>query len=240
MPRTRRFRAADLRGIILAIFDRFGDDLDVYVCFGERLAVLADHLDGIAGDMEIPADLDSMVRIMTIVAMAAFTEAPIGYPSESTRNVDAPTWRMRTEFSLECAIFFAQGCGYKVNASDLSNDHIARVLLVPDAWKELTQLFREALIVAKFDPTPQAASTYSPSHSAHETNDVGRYLSAEGWANLCSETDQRHWSDSEVVMLVDQHLRPDLNPSAVHYSETVSGEEWVILYKWLCGRDEEV
>lgn len=240
MPKTRRFCAADLRGILLSIFDRHGDDLDICVSPGRRLAALADHLDHITGNLEILTDLDVVADFMAMITMQAYNEAPVGYPQATAQNVDAPTWKVRVEFSIECAIFFAQGYGYQVGSDDLSNDHVARLLLIPDAWKELVQVFRQTLTVASFDPALRMAYTQHSSQEFHRTGDLARYLSAESFANLCSEADQRHWTDVEVLMLIDEHLRPHLDPFAIHYSETVSGEEWVSLFNWLYGRDEEV
>ena len=241
MPRTRRFCTADLRGILLSVFDRHGDDLDIYVSLGGGLVALADHLDHITGNLEFLTDLDVMADIMAMITMQVYNEAPIGHPRATTaQNIDASTWKLRVEFSIECVIFFAQGCGYQVSSDDLSSDHVARLLLIPDAWKELVQLFRETLIAASFDPALQIAYTHHPSQESHRTRDVARYLSAESYANLCSEADQRHWTDVQVLMLIDEHLRPHLDPLAIHYSETVSGEEWVSLYNWVYGPDEEV
>jgi hypothetical protein len=240
MSRTPRFCAADLRGILISVFDRHADDFDIYISLGARLVALADHLNHITGNLEIAADLDVMADIMAMITIKVYNEAPVGYPSATAQDADAPTWKVRIEFSIECAIFFAQASGYQISADDLPNDHIARLLLMPDAWEKLVRLFRGALLVASFDPALQVVDTGPTSQDFNGAATVARYLSTESYANLCSEADQRHWTEVEVLMLIDEHLRPHLYPHAVHYSETVSGEEWLSLYNWLYGQDEEV
>ncbi len=38
-------------------------------------------------------------------------------------------------------------------------------------------------------------------------------------------------------MLIEEHLRPELDASLVHHSETVSSEEWVNRFDWLRRED---
>lgn len=191
---------------------------------GGDLAALADQLDTISS-VDGSDDLGAMAYIMTAVAVQVFKGAPIISAPAVDKKVNALTWKMRTELSVECAIYFAQIQGYQISPAQVDREQITRVMLMDDLWEPLVTLFGDSLV---------AASLIDDASSKVPTN---RQLSTESYANLRSQAFQRGWTEVNILMLIEEHLRPKLNPSAVHYSDTVSGEEWVDLYNWVHRRD---
>jgi hypothetical protein len=244
MHRTRRFSVADLRGILFPVFDRHANDVDVYLNLGGGLVALADQLDAITSNVDVSDNLGAMAYVMTAVAVKVFNGAPITSASAADQKVDALTWEIRTELSVECAIYFAQSHGYQISPAQVAHDQIARVMLMNDAWERLVQLFEDSLVAAslvtgiqEFEDDPDGRNLIE---SLTSRPPINRQLSAESYANLRSQAFQRRWTETEILMLIEEHLRPRLNPFVVHYSDTVSGEEWLSLYNWLHRRDGQL
>jgi hypothetical protein len=256
MRRTRQFCVADLRNILFSVFDQHSDDVDVYMNLGGGLALLANQLDVITGNLDPADDLSAMAQVMAMVATKVKSDAPITCSPVPSQKVSALIWRIRTKFAVECAIFFAQQNCYSINATHLLQDQVARVMLMEGCWEPLVQLFEDSLVGASLDVDLQGFDLQVVSRDpdgrgldssvrnaegevavAEDEHVLDRQLSAESYSNLRSEADQHYWSEAEILMLIEEHLRPELNPFALHYSETVAGEEWLSLYDWLYRQD---
>jgi hypothetical protein len=241
MHRTCRFSIADLRGIFVSVFERYANDVDVYVNSGGGLAALADQLDTITSSVDVSDNLGAMAYIMTAVTVKVFEGAPITSVPPADQKVDALTWKMRTELSVECAIYFAQIHRYPVSPAQVDHEQIARVMLMADRWERLRVIFEDSLVAASLAAGPpeieNAPSKRNLIGGTISTAPTNRQLSAESYANLRSQAFQRRWTDADILMLIEEHLRPKLNPSAVHYSDTISGEEWMNLYNWTHRRE---
>jgi hypothetical protein len=242
MHRTRRFGIADLRGIFFSVFDRYASDVDVYMNLGGGLAALADQLDAITSSVDVSDNLEAMAYIMTAVAIQVFKGAPITSSPAADQKVDALTWKMRTVLSVECAVYFAQIHGYQISTSQVAYEQIDRIMLMDDLWERLGTLFENSLVVASLAAGPQELEDHPSNRNFIEgtssTAPANRQLSAESYANLRSEAFQRRWTEADILMLIEEHLRPNLNPFTINYSDTVSGEEWLNLYNWIHRRRE--
>jgi hypothetical protein len=244
MSRPRRFCDADLHSIISSVLDRLGENFDVYINSGEGLAVLANVLDIITSNLDDSANFDAMAKIMAMVASKVNRDAPIAYKPVRGRKMDALMWEIRTEISIECAVYFAQKYGYRITAAQVPHDQVARILLVEDCWEGLIRLFENALARASFDTGPHMAEDIPGQRGLSSLTQIfegesalDRKLSTESYSNLRSEAYRQKWSETEILTLIEEHLRPRLSPFAVHYSDTVSGEEWLTLYNWLRRQD---
>jgi len=231
----------------LSVFDRHGDNVRVYMNLGGGLTLLANQLDTITSNLDVSDNLSAMAQIMAMVVTKVHSDAPIIYAPAPGQDVDALIWRMHTEFSVECAVFFAQENGYSVSAAHVLQDQIARIMLMEGYWEPLVRLFESALVEVSLDAGLQVVSRDPDGRGldssvrssegegtiAEDEHAFDRQLSAESYSNLRSEADQNYWSEAEILMLIEEHLRPELKPLALHYSDTVSGEEWLSLYNWL-------
>jgi hypothetical protein len=239
MPRTMSFGVADLRNIFFPVFDRYTDETNLYVNLGGGLAALARKLDRITANLDVSDNQGAMAEIMVMITQLVYNEAQIIYPPDE-EDLCILRWRLLTEFSVECAIFFAQEQGYSIDLPDIPLDQVGRLLLVGDNWKQLTQLFDESLraagVIPELEVTENSPDDCQPGSLESSLNvelPLGRLLSAESYSNLRSQAYQQRWTEAEILMLIEEHLRPHLDPFALHYSETVSGEQWLALYRWL-------
>jgi hypothetical protein len=237
MPRTPRFSIADLSGIFFSVFERYANQVDVQINLGRDLAALADQLDAITSSLDVSDNLGAMAYIMTAVTVKVFNGAPITFASTVDQMVNALTWKIRIELSVECAIYFAQIHGYPISPAQVAHEQVAgimltddqwrrRVILTNDQWRQLSGIFEHSLVAASLAAGPPKIE-----------DDPNRQLSTESYANLRSEAFQRGWTNADIVRLIEEHLRPKLNPFVVNYSDTVSGEEWLDLYNWVRRRD---
>jgi hypothetical protein len=58
-----------------------------------------------------------------------------------------------------------------------------------------------------------------------------RELSAQSYSNLCSAAEMEGWNGDDILDLIDAHLNPDLSPQLVYHSSTVTGDDWIRLYR---------
>jgi hypothetical protein len=237
MHGTRRFSIDDLRGIFYSVLERYAGTVGVYLYQGEELAVLADQLDMITSSVDVSDNLNAMAHIMTAVTERVFWGAPIIPVPAADRTVNALKWKLCTELSIECAAYFAQLHGYPIRAAQIDHDQCCHIMQMHNNWAELTAMFQDSLIKASIASDLLGVEGDDPMGNSRGTGSTGRQLSAESYANLRSVAYARRWNDSEILMLIEQHLRPQLNPYALHYSDTVSGDEWLYLYNWILRRD---
>ena len=238
MHRTRRFSIADLRGIFFSVFERYADDVDVYINLGGGLAALAGQLDAITSSVDVSDNLGAMAIIMTAVTVKVFNGAPITSAHAADQQVRALTWKIRTELSVECSTYFAQIHGYPITSAQVAHEPIARVMLMEDPWERLGVIYENSLVTASLAAGPQEIEDVPGKRNLRasaisSTAPTNRQLSVESYANLRSQAFQERWSDADILILIEEHLRPKLNLFAVNYSETVSGEEWLNLYNWV-------
>jgi hypothetical protein len=241
MPRTANFNVADIRGIFFPVFDRHAGGADLYINVGSSLSSLASKLDRLTANLDLSDNQEAMAELMVMITQLVYNEAGVIYPAADDEALYVLGQMVLAEFSVECAIYFAREQGYSIRLADISLDKVVKLLLLmPDSWKLLTQLFDESLRAAgitseqRIAMGDQIASRLDSLLRSLDVNDnPERFLSVESYSNLRSEADQRHWTEPEVLMLIEEHLRPHLSPLALHYSETVSGEEWADLYRWL-------
>jgi hypothetical protein len=247
MPRTANFSVTDLRNIFFEVLDRHADSHDAYVNVGSGFVTLAQQLDRLTA-LNVSGDKEHMADIMVMVTQLVCKDAPIVSMTADKQAIGALNWTAITEFSAQCAVYFAREQGFNIDLADIQLDMIARLLLIDDNWQQLKSVFHDSLSVA-VNPRPEPESFAA----LEDGNGVGgarsdrdslrplaRQLSNESYANLRSVADQMHWNDSELLRLIDEHMRPHLELMAVHYSETVSGEEWLALYDWLTSQIESM
>lgn len=233
----RVFSAADLRRMLMRVLcAHAGADVTIYIDFKAveqleqdlRVFAIVDHLDALA---QLMASMATMVSHPVRV---------VGYTGEDSPHKGVLTRKLHTEFSIECVVSFARRCGYRVSIDQLTHDQISLALLMSD-WARLVELFEQSAC--------RAAIGEGMSDLLYEDEDdsygqiqqferqFDRQLSSESYWNLRSAADDQRWRPSEVLMLVEEHLRPELDASLVHHSETVSSEEWVNRYDWLRRED---
>ena len=69
------------------------------------------------------------------------------------------------------------------------------------------------------------------------TKDAERQLSAVSHWNLRSIAALEGWYDHQVLLLIDEHLYPALDPELIHHSNTISGLDWRRMYDSMFRRD---
>lgn len=235
MHRMHRFCIADLCNILFSVSDRHANDVGVYMNVGGRLTALANELDTITRNFDVSDNLGAMAFVMAAVTIKVFKGAPIMPGPAEDQKVNVLTWQIRTDLSIGCAIYFAQSYGYHISPAQVDDAQISHVMLMEDPWEPLVGLFEEFLVTASLDAggpheieDDVDESTFIEEITAREPGN--RQLSRESFENLRSQAFQQRWTAAEVLMLIEAHLRPNLDPLALHYSSTISGEEWLNLH----------
>lgn len=167
-----------------------------------------------------------------------------------------------TDFGVASAAYLARARGYVIQLSKLPWDEIDLAVRYQDQ-RLLTQIFEGALGIAQFSSSidqggidqverrvpperdhgeTEALMRYYESQFAAEDSQrsilvsaAGRELSAESYWNLRSIAEMEEWDSETVLSLIDEHLYPNVHPSFVYYNVTVSGSDWLRLYRWLHG-----
>lgn len=233
----RVFSAADLRRILMRVLCAHADaDGAIYIDF-KAVELLAEDLQGFA----VVDHLDALAQHMASMAtMVSRQVRVVSYIGEDSPHIGSLTRKLHTEFSIECVVFFAQRCGYRISIDQLTHNQISLALRLTD-WARLVQLFEQSACRTVIGEG-RSDLLYEDKNDSYDQiqqleRQFDRQLSSESYWNLRSAADDHGWSPAEVQMLIEEHLRPELDASLVHHSETISSEEWINRYEWLRRED---
>jgi len=221
-------------------------DITVQVNF-DVVARLADSLRAVTA-VDASSDLAVLAQVMANVAtMVNHSGGVIKDGQEESSQLSLLAYHIGMEYSIACAVAFARFYGYNVSPGNVPSGSIALALVTKD-WEQLVRTFEDSLRAAEDQgPSPEEISAEnedaliwrlerqfaeaSPVPEPVEVNTV-RQLSADSYFNLRSVAEQEHWSDAEVLMLIEEHLCPVGDANLV-CSSIVSGADWRRLYSWV-------
>jgi hypothetical protein len=192
------------------------------------LASLTDILKVVTGP-DVSDDPGALVHVMADVATAVYCHRHITV--EELAESRKTAW---LDFAIECALCVAGFSDYSVLITAECHHCIARALIAND-WAMLRGLFDVAY---RTSPDVSAGFMFGSPADASEQGPaddrMNRRLSTESYSNLRAVADSEYWTDSDILVMIDEYLNPSLNPELVHYTPAVvSGDEWRRLYRWI-------
>jgi hypothetical protein len=214
--------------------------LRMTIDFG-ALSELAHHL-RVVTSVDTAGNRNFLAFLMADVAFTIYQSGPIFTDKrQETERINTLSYRIRTEFSIACATFFARSCGYEVNPTDALYDQVS-LLLVMNSWEELARIFRSSLesVEECHAGFVQFFEGQFIENSKMDLSDAeqNRQLSAEGYWNLRSVADLERWRISDVIELIEAYLSPSPHPELAFRRNAVTGDEWRRLYSWINRRRE--
>lgn len=218
------------------------------------------NLTGLSVLVSLSIGLDAQILAVLLAGVAAIvgnagTEVH-GMVEEEGQQLGLLACKISTEFAMASVEQLARNRGYEIQTDNVPWQEMHRVLRSKDTGL-LVKVFLESLGLAQANSSTtgnaHAPDTQQETANDHEgliyrlerefavinpIPDAGsptssRQLSRESYSNLSSVATRLGWTPAEVLGLIDAHLNPGLHPALVYHSATVSGADWIRLYRWL-------
>jgi hypothetical protein len=237
-----------------------GSEGRIYIDF-KSLSTLDDELRYIYGESLLGDDPQLQAELMADVALKIYnSRGIIGY-DEDPENTDSRAMHrihhIYVDLSIRCAVSSARASGYGISLGNVPRSQATRALRA-GKWEDLVRLFEQSLHVAGLANSPaiqhhgrayadaqiqQLENQFINTAPAPEPSAAfaaDRLLKAESYWNLNSLANQMRWNADVVIMLIEEHLFPDLHPNLVYHTDVVSSEEWLNLYNWIHREDGDI
>jgi hypothetical protein len=213
----------------------------------EAVDLLADNLQHIAL-VHVSNDVSALAQIMVEIAIYVnyYGQVVLEEPGEPGQS-STLTQGICQEFTIACALAFAQYCDFPV--TDVPHARACAALSAKDR-DELARIFEDALHAARIEANRHGAESeleesadamiqYLERKFAEASPipgpgaDIGGSQFQESYWNLQSAAAQERWSTRDVVALLEEYFRPELNPQLAGFRRVVSADDWRSLYNWI-------